>query len=327
MPFEFDSSFPRASRLATKTRPSFFPFSKVTGYQPVLKTVQTEPIHSTSSLAIGCGGFPDEAAAKSPAERVRDALSICGVDLQIGVDVGKGKTIVGLGNVIREMAEKHGFQILNDIHGIQIYRDDIPTSHVTGHPASLSLRYSKDRFESGIHRAYQLSGSIGARTRTALEVFNSSFFEGTDSARFVTTVTALEVLAEKEHSPTRVIEVIDDLKGRVRELMVSETEKEERDRLLDRLGDLKRESISHSIKGLIDRHVGGDRASFFTDIYGIRSRMLHDGDPRMQRTGIQGSPPQFCGDCEGPPVGEVSRRGSSDKGERPVPWVACACTP
>jgi hypothetical protein len=128
----------------------------------------------------------------------------------------------------------------------------------------------------------------------ACEVYLSSYFEKTDTASFLSRITALEILAPET-------EASDTLKSLVEQFMheVSRTRREasQDDHELQRelhglsssLGRLRSRSIKNSIRNLVGEVIQNETGSYDLDsipeevskLYDLRSSLVHDGKGNM----------------------------------------------
>lgn len=239
-----------------------------------LRAVDSESIKDATALTIGCGGFSTRKEAESYGIRVKDALSLSGALLRRGIDVGKEKTLTGAGQVLKDEFKKRGYQLIDDVHGLSIYRDDIETKVITAHPPSILVAFSPDRFLTEIERAYELSPHLTQKAKIAFDLHNSSYFEASPNARFLTLISVVEVLSITEDLSHEVITLIDEF---IRIAKGSSLSSDEKSNLISRIGGLKKQSVSSSARSLVNQYLGDEHASFFAKTYDIRSGLLHDG--------------------------------------------------
>lgn len=123
------------------------------------------------------------------------------------------------------------------------------------------------------------------RVRLAVELYIDSYFETSDSARFIGFVGVLEVLKDKDPSSDAAKVLIDKWRGEALALADEEAKS-----IRSSLARLKSISISRGISSVVKRHLGEDRAKEARNLYTARSNLAHDGirpaDPAdtVQRT-------------------------------------------
>ncbi len=126
---------------------------------------------------------------------------------------------------------------------------------------------------------YNLSPEFGEKEKIAFDLYNSSFFETSKNARFLTLISVVEALSEPDKEKQDVIELIDELITHLKESALGKTEKMI---VASRLGSLKRKSISASARQLIQKYLSKDEAGIYGNFYTIRSGLLHDGTLRCK---------------------------------------------
>lgn len=239
-----------------------------------LKAAYENSLKETHAIVLGCGGFETEEEAINQGRKLQNCLSVCGAILKRGIDVGKEKTLRGAGQPLKEAFEKRGAQLINDVHGLSVYRDDIETKVLTGHAPSITVSFRPEDFISSLKKAYSFAPDFTEREKIAFDLYNASFFESTINARFLTLVSVVEALSVVEDMNNEVIELVDHLIARSK---LAKLEKKNKDSVVNRLGVLKKQSISASTKQLLQKYLGSEEARSFVDIYNIRSSLLHDG--------------------------------------------------
>jgi len=110
------------------------------------------------------------------------------------------------------------------------------------------------------------------RVRLAVELYIDSYFETSDSARFIGFVGVLEVLKDKDSSSDAAKALID--RWRREALTLAD---EEANSVRSSLGFLKSISISRGIASVVKRHLGEDRSKEARNLYTARSNLVHDG--------------------------------------------------
>ena len=108
--------------------------------------------------------------------------------------------------------------------------------------------------------------------RLAVELYIDSYFETSDSARFIGFVGVLEVLKDKDPSSDAAKVLID--KWRREALTLAD---EEANSVRSSLEFLKSISISRGIVSVVKRHLGEDRAKEARSLYTTRSNLVHNG--------------------------------------------------
>jgi Apea-like HEPN len=110
------------------------------------------------------------------------------------------------------------------------------------------------------------------RVKLAVELYIDSYFETSDSARFIGLVGVLEVLKDKDPSSDAAKALIDKWRQEAGTLA-----HEEANSIQSSIAYLKSISISRGIGSVVKRHLGQDRMKEARDLYTARSNLVHDG--------------------------------------------------
>lgn len=244
----------------------------------LLKSVSEANIKDSNNLAIFASGFSSSHEADICGRRVKNSLLLCGLCFQMGFDVGKDEArgvITEYGKELlkktRKMKEKT--LLLNDIHGLCVYPEE---KSVDVRFASTSIQFrigkSPTRFVEEFKKAYELNPTD--KQSLALELYNTSHFESSLRARFLTLVTAVECLCIQDEQPDPVVKYVETL---IEQAKKSGIEAVQENSFLGRLGALKIESISKSCRRLVEKHLDVGAVDLFQECYDIRSDLSHDG--------------------------------------------------
>jgi len=193
----------------------------------------------------------------------------------MGFDVGKDRATSGVGKSVRERARKMGVLLLNDVHGLSVFPEDMPVRFFS---ASGSVRIGSPaaRFVEEFRKAYEMSARVSPKQSLALELYSASKFESSLRARFLTLVIAVECLSSQEEQPQNVLDHVKELVA----LTKGSFEGPEKGRILSHVGELKKESISKSCQKFVDKYLGPRAAELFDKCYDARCVIVHDGEPR-----------------------------------------------
>lgn len=238
----------------------------------ILHSLDSKKISTARRFSISCSGLDSQETASDIGMRVKHALLIAGAQLKMGVDVGKDRATSWVGKVLRDQAMEHGIRLLNDIHGLVVFPDDMPVNFARG-SAKVTIGRPPEKFTEALIHGYELAPSLDQKIILALEMYSESHFESSLRARFLTLVTAIEVLADQEELDEEVRLHIDNLIEETKRSIIPFGKKE----LQSRLGHLKRESIASACKRLVTIYLDDESAVQFTKYYSIRGEILHDG--------------------------------------------------
>lgn len=163
---------------------------------------------------------------------------------------------------------------------------DIPFIFKEGHdlrqlvivPGKVQMQMAKfmPRFrqglEFGLASQLALKATTDERVRLAFEIYTDSFFETSDSARFLGLVGVLEVLKDREAVSDDVRDLVDRWMDEASVLATREA-----DSLRSRLAWLRKISIAQGIESVVTRHLGAERGAEAKKLYGKRSDLVHEG--------------------------------------------------
>lgn len=110
------------------------------------------------------------------------------------------------------------------------------------------------------------------RVRLAVELYIDSYFEVSESARFLGLVGVLEVLKDKNKSSDAAQSLVNEWIRQARTL-----DPEEAVSVQGTLRYLRQISISRGITSVVRRHLGDDSATEAQYLYTVRSKLVHDG--------------------------------------------------
>ena len=249
-------------------------------------------------MTLWCGGFHSEEEAQAAGIPVRTALMLAGVLLGVGIDVGPDRVVnptnanafsfewpgslpgVKVSPLAKLKDGQPNERFHPDVHGLQVV-PEIKEGVMLfgflrfGRPV---VRVSVAAFEKKVAEGYALSKPLTKKQTLAARLYNEShFFHSSDTARFLTLISAVEALVKRSAgSPAVVISV-----GRMIEMTAAATDlgESERQSLVNGLKNLKQESVGSACRTLVSEHCGEPAAKDFTRAYKIRSKLLHTGEP------------------------------------------------
>jgi hypothetical protein len=135
-------------------------------------------------LAVVATGYRSEDEALRHGQDLMRALQIIGTRLHIGIDPGKDQLV--------ENALKEGEQnFIRDVHGLCVYEENLPV-RVISVSGSFILGTGADTFIQELTNTYIENPKLSEKQVLALELYNSSHFELSLRARFLTLVTVVE---------------------------------------------------------------------------------------------------------------------------------------
>jgi hypothetical protein len=236
------------------------------------------------SLILKETGFVDENAARAAGENARSALILAGLASIVPMDMGRDERKgLGFSHVLLDRWREYGVEVRPDVLGIDVFEESVTVSYMGVHAegfSSVNLGDFAETLGEFLQKA-AVAKSVEA-LELACELHMSGAFDATNRARFITYITVLEILAERRQRPQEelgvITEAISNLNGR------NDIAKASKDSLLGGLTELRKESISSSLRSVVEPlevpHADlGDRSldQFITDCYNARSKIVHGG--------------------------------------------------
>lgn len=168
-----------------------------TGHNITLQSPKRVALKDSNQLIFNAQGFSSKDEAVSFGNRIKVSTLMCGVAFRMGFNVGEDKASSIFGKPYKEKARELGFRIIDDVHGLCVYPDDLPMRVVKGESSS-KLYVSPLRFISIFKKIYEKMPNLSDKQTLALELYNLSFFESSERARFLTLISIIECLSFPE---------------------------------------------------------------------------------------------------------------------------------
>ncbi len=286
MTFSFRWRFVRADRTAINIPDPAWQAPNDGGTSLHLRAAdQGDSIAKAKNLAAIGDGFDSEDTARIAGLKLRDCLLVAFARERIGVDFGTrapagGYTAEGL----EWAATLHGVTgpVLNDVHGLTTFRTNPQPKFIRGE-VSLKVLTSSDHFAHTLSAASKAAPALSAREHLAFELFNLSIFQSRAELRLMLLVMAIEALVETLPRPPAAQRHAKLLMWLTRwNPCLSE---QDRESMLGQLQWLEDESIGQGGRRVVNGRVAGHlyggipAPRFFSQCYGIRSRLVHGKSP------------------------------------------------
>lgn len=217
-------------------------------------------------------GFSSEDEAYNCGIRIKNSLFFCTTQLQMGVDCGKDKSSSGIGKIIKDKLKEQGILLLDNVHGLSAYPED-KIVRFGGISAAVTIGRPSEKFAEDFKKAYEVSLNFSDKLSLSFELYGASHFEKSLRAKFLSLITAIESLCEQENNSEAAVRHIEDLINQT----ISNFHGPEKESIINRLGQLKKESISRACKKTVADNLESEDVAQFEYLYNVRSRMLHDG--------------------------------------------------
>lgn len=239
-----------------------------------LVTIETGtdlPIEKSNRLSMVGKRYDTIEKALSSAEKALDALTIVSMKNRLGIEVSREKTIHEA-----RYTDINGSEVcvgFNELPGINIYPDieNAPMHSLMG----MATRFGVpgENFAESIRSNYGAHCNLESLGE-AYDLYISSHFESSQTARFLTQITCIECLAIDSRRNEDEVKAIDELISKVSEIDAST---ETVNRLKNQLGQMKRKPISATCYDLVESRLGREDAERFKELYRIRSKIIHNG--------------------------------------------------
>jgi len=236
-------------------------------------------IKESSELVLKGEGYESVENAQIAGHNARDQLITAFAKFRFPADFGdrspKGHlTEYGL----KMLKERSGKNVLNDVHGLQVYETKINPvfSTITGKGV---VTKSKKEVLKAFKTAFSSISNINEKKRLAFELFSASFFTNYVDARFMLLMMALETLIEQKDKREEERILIDQLITKV-----AESDIKNKNSIIGGLTNFKKESIGSAgrriAKKLRDNYMKMSPIKFFNHCYELRSKLVHGRIPR-----------------------------------------------
>jgi hypothetical protein len=143
-------------------------------------------------------------------------------------------------------------------------------------PTRFNMPKILDKLRASLHVGFYQAGFEEAladpRTTLACQLFIDGHFEATSEARFLSLMGVLEVLKDKDSVSEAALQLVDQWISESAQLVEVEAKS-----FSGTLRHMKEISINRGIQSRVGRHLGPDKALVAKRLYGIRSKLVHDG--------------------------------------------------
>jgi hypothetical protein len=259
------------------------------GTEVMLKDSHIFIVHGTGFVT------PDEAREQGEAWQdyvmVGFASQKIGADLGIRVPLQGGMPEAGIDRARAAIeAEGHGpVQLFNERSGVQVYATEPPALFSHGYAAGVVGKPSTS-VVNAIRSAHTTHVRLSDSYKLAYDLFSASYTQIPADARFLMLAMALETMIVQHERSTAAQTVLDEMIDHVRHAGLDESDSHS---LIGTFREMKlRESVNQAGKRLartLGERTYGDRsaARFFSDVYELRSRLVHGHVPQPDHLRIE----------------------------------------
>jgi hypothetical protein len=265
-------------------------FSLPDGRAATFSCIGSSTFNEGTRFVITAGGFCSAEDAFSFGEQVKESVLCFGTKFRMGIDIGKDKATSFLGKVIKdEILKTRGVRIIDDVHGISVHDEEYPVSCGSCSGTVLFNSRKIGFFLDELCKLISVPRTINEKTKLAMELLTSSYFETSPRSRFLTLILAAEALLEPEDRHEKIKSLVDELKKITR---ASDLSTEEISSIVGTINWLYKDSISKSLKKMAKVHLDGKQydnlvaSKFISKCYEARSKLVHTGSVEESRYSI-----------------------------------------
>jgi hypothetical protein len=221
--------------------------------------------------------FSTHSAALDAGTRIRTALTLFAVERRIGIDA-QDKQGASFSQAIKdELAAKHGVQLRDDVHGLDVFAEDRPVTRFTIE-SYVSVTHKIENYDDSLLAYFNANPELSKKQKLALDLYNLSHFDGVSKTRFLTLITVIEVLSARKSRSNTIQNIIKTLLASV---PVSGLPPKEMSVMCEGLINLKKQSINEACKEFVARYASEADVMYFTNCYKARSDLVHNGHTKL----------------------------------------------
>lgn len=250
------------------------------GRDVVLRPVAGDgTIEEAEWLSIFATDFESRQDADEFGVTLKSAVRVASVRANFGLDVGEQSVLTWPGEPLREAARAAGGQLHETVHGIQVVETADQDRWIWSR-AELTVQTQLETLFGDEFSAGSLAAPDGSQLALACDLFSSADFETSDRARFIALVTAVEALAVDRYWIAEELQAVVDGWLAGARLSSDGLENDDIARFRSRVSQLKQESITNSVRRLVNDYVPGTEGAtsngdFMAECYRARSKLVH----------------------------------------------------
>jgi hypothetical protein len=225
-------------------------------------------------------GIATEHEARELASRLAGALKWVAIKMGWGIEIREEiQELKDLGEAGATTADIPGRRFWADGHQAVIYSDGQAVGFATARELGVVQSMPPVMASQRLVAALDAGGASprDVRVRLAVDLFVSSGFELNPYAAFLLRMTTLEVLAERPLIAQAGLDAIEEWIAGIEKFAAKGLSDDFARSLRGSLRVLRKRSISKSVEELVRDAAGADAATRVAELYGLRSRMIHDG--------------------------------------------------
>lgn len=239
-----------------------------------------QSIKNSNELILKGTGYETKETAKLASEESRDRLSLAFSQLRLPANFGDRAAHSQFFKSGLKMLEKQfSSAVLNDTHGLQIYKTELNPKFAKLEGSKLILIRSSDSIIKMLTSSFTNKIFFSEKKRLAYELFSASIFSSYVDSRFMLLMMAIETLIEQKD---RSIEERDEINKLIEILKLSSIA--EKESIINGLNQLKKESVGMAGRRLAsqlsDNYMEKNPRAFYNFCYNLRSKLVHGAVPR-----------------------------------------------
>lgn len=256
------------------------------GRSVVIKPMgDAKPIREAEWLKFTCRDFADGESARAHGQSLKGHLRLAAVKSHIPFNVGRERVISAAYRTVLDNAAAQGIQLLPSVHGLMVYEQTADDRQLWAVARGIASTPHNALLEC-LRAVVNLSTpSDDSRLALACELYSQALFETSRAAQFISLVTAIESLIERDRQPQAVQDVLKEAETTVipRLKQLTAVDDSMLQSVMGRFRDLSRESISQAFRHLATAYGDpagyGDTAEtpgrFAARAYNLRSKLVH----------------------------------------------------
>lgn len=254
-----------------------------------LVTADGTSIEESDRLILRGDGYPDSESALIAATNWCSYVKVGLFKNYVSADFGS-RALEGGGMTDEfraSLTRESGVNIMNDHSGITVYNDDVPTGFSRFQAVGVRGQQTQPLLDS-ISDAREQNIILSDTEQLAFDLLGNSRSSFGPDARFITLMTAVELLIPQEQRPPDSLDFVSICSQILRR---SDLSYEAKQSLGGSLRHLKNESIGQAGKRLAQTldprtYQGESAETFFSICYAIRSKIVHGTVPRPSITDV-----------------------------------------
>jgi hypothetical protein len=250
----------------------------VDGRMLILKScTKDEPLDQAKWVIAGANSFRSEPEARKFGKLLKRAIQFAALESRNGVDCGQDMPTSGWGASVKAAYfEQSGMNIRDDIHGIDVFRNDGTYGYMT-FSATGQVFVSVDPFLKNLAQFYPWMGKVNQKVERLLIMMNGVLMNREPVAQIVLALSTIEGLGQDQELSDGQKQLLVHLAS----IAAASTSvaPDEAAEIEDAVLKIHKLSLRQGVLRLL-RHAGLDLKSEWDGIYKERSTLVHGLAPQ-----------------------------------------------